>query len=71
MLKESMYNIITEVDDGMLIYNTLSAGLLSLNSAYSKAYIHFQNTGLIEDVSLYENLKKGAMILEDEFDELG
>lgn len=38
MLKESMYNIITEVDDGMLIYNTLSAGLLSLNSAYSKAY---------------------------------
>lgn len=70
-MKLSMYNVETPIDDGLLIYNSLSSGVLFLNSDYSKDYIKIKEIKECPREDLQSALEKGRMIVKDDVDEVG
>lgn len=65
-MKVSRFNIIEEVEDGILIYNTNSNGILKLNKDYARKYKDLiKNKGEI-DKEFEEALLYGKMIIRDQ-----
>lgn len=65
-MKVSRFNIIEEVEDGILIYNTNSNGILKLNKDYARKYKDLiKNKGEI-DKGFEEALLYGKMIIRDQ-----
>jgi len=71
-MKQSQYNYIKSYEDGtMLIYNTLSSGVLRLNNEFANQFRECEENGFEGDSALINNLKQGHMILADDYDEKG
>ncbi len=67
----SKYNIVKDVEDGnLLIFNTISSGVLLLDDENAKLYRALVNSNIFNDNDLINQLKKGEMIIEDGIDEL-
>lgn len=65
----SKYNIIKEIDNETLIYNTKSAGVLKLNNEYARELENLKNNKKCNKEDLMEALKQGAMLVDDNIDE--
>lgn len=59
----SMFNVIEEVDDDILIYNTNSCGLLKLNKFYKDKLNIFKETKIIDDTEFKQALIHGKMLI--------
>lgn len=70
-MKKSMFNIEQEVEDGLLIYNTLSSGILFLNEIYTKEYEKIDRGINNIKPDLINELERGKMLVEDSLDEVG
>jgi len=66
-----MFNVETPIDDGMLIYNSLTSGILFLNAEYTEEYFKFKNENKCQRQDLKNTLEKGQMIVDDDIDEVG
>lgn len=69
-MKASRFNVVHEVGDKTYIYNTNSAGVLSLNPEYAAAFSELTETGHCPKEDLLAELKRGAMAVPEEIDEL-
>lgn len=58
----SMFNVIEEVDDDILIYNTNSCGLLKLNKFYKDKLNIFKETKIIDDTEFKQALIHGKCL---------
>lgn len=70
-MKLSRFNIIEELDEGLIIYNTFTTGILLLNAEYTSSFKKFSDTGVMEKQDLEKELKNGNMLVEDDIDEIG
>lgn len=70
-MKLSKFNIIEKLDEGLIIYNTNSAGVLLLNSEYSSSFWRFVESGIMDKQDLEKELKNGRMLVDDDCDEMG
>lgn len=75
-MKESKYNIISQLDDGSaLLFNSLSGNLIRMENKQYKEYldiVHKISPPIGEEIpanGLINQLKQGCFIVEDEFDE--
>ena len=68
-MKLSKYNVLKRTDSGILIMNTRSGGILSLNSFYSAEFEKMQAEDCYKTGELVEELKKGGMLVDDDRDE--
>lgn len=70
-MKISRYNVVIEVEDGIIIYNLNSGGVLFLNEDYKKQYETIKGNSIecIND-DLIEALKNGEMIVEPNVNEI-
>lgn len=66
----SKYNITTKIDDKLVIYNTFTNGVLSLNQEYADAYNELVNNNKCLKKDLVNELQKGGMIVQDNLNEL-
>lgn len=71
-MKISKYNLIDQIEENTVIYNSISGGILILNGEYSKLYKTLAENKKFDEIDkgLKENLEKGLMILSDDIDEL-
>ncbi len=69
-MKESIYNIIKQEEQDLIIYNVGSAGVLKLNKEYAQAYQDFIENGTTQKLDLLEALKQGGLLVEDDLDEI-
>ncbi len=71
-MKISLFNIEKDVDEGKLIYNTISSGILFLDSEKAEEYEYLKNLDFInqDDSDLKRELRKGHMIIDDYLDEI-
>lgn len=60
----SIFNITEPIEDGILIYNTNSVGVLRLKGEYKEKYDAFLANGFIDDVELKQALIRGKMIVD-------
>ncbi|WP_346848757.1 radical SAM/SPASM domain-containing protein [uncultured Clostridium sp.] len=65
----SKYNIVRKLNNKLIIYNTLTSGVLALNEEYESAFNDIVNKGTTKKSDLLEELKKGEMIISDDTDE--
>ena len=70
-MKLSMFNVETIIDDGLLIYNSLSSGILFLNNEYGEDYLKLKTSSECEREDLINGLEEGRMIVEEDVDEPG
>lgn len=70
-MKLSKYNEYTKKEDNLIIYNSVSSGVLLLNKDYQKDLENFLKTGNAKYSEMIEGLKKSQMLVDDEIDELG
>lgn len=69
-MRMSRFNVTVKLGDQVIIYNTLSGGMLKLDEEYTKTLKRIQETGILCEREFKENLLKGRMIVEEEFDEI-
>lgn len=73
-MKLSKFNIYVEYKNDLLIYNTLSGGILRLTTPYVQKIQQLRQCPNIifdnEDNELFDNLRLGEMIIENDIDEL-
>lgn len=70
-MKFSAYNIIKEIEDGsLLIYNTISSGVLLLDEANAKLFRSLNENNIFMDNDLICQLKHGGMFIDDGINEL-
>lgn len=69
MYKKSKFNIYSLDGEKLIIYNTLSGGLISLKENYLEDFNDFDYNGKCQNKELEDNLKKGKMIVEEDMDE--
>lgn len=69
-MRMSRFNVTVKLGDQVIIYNTLSGGMLKLDEEYTKTLKRIQETGILCEGEFKENLLKGKMIVEEEFDEI-
>lgn len=69
-IKLSKYNIIREIGEKTIVYNTISGGILALNEEYAAALHDIIRNGYTEKKDLCKELLKGKMILPDNANEL-
>lgn len=65
----SKYNIVKKLNNKLIIYNTLTQGVLALNSEYESAFNDFVNNSTISKPDLLDELKNGGMVIPDDTDE--
>lgn len=70
-MKLSKFNVKNEINGNMIIYNTLSTGILMLNPEYSKYYLELEKNGFVDKKDLIAELKKGNMLVNKDIDEIG
>lgn len=68
-MKESEYNIYYKVKEGTIIYNTITAAVLLLDTDNEKDFENFKSKNNKLPKELESNLVKGGMILDDNLDE--
>lgn len=68
-MKLSNYNEYHQQDETLIIYNSISSGVLALNKDYQKALDTYINTGECGKKDLIEGLKKACMIIDDDVNE--
>lgn len=68
--KLSRYNIIKNIDEKTIVYNTASGAILALNKEYSDSLNDLINTGTTSKSDLCKELSKGDMLLSDDVNEL-
>lgn len=68
----SKFNIYRESEEELFIYNTLSGGILHLNSEYKSKFEKLQKDPFYEEKvpDLVENLKKGKMLVPEDINEV-
>lgn len=64
-MKKSNFNIIVPIEEGILLYNTNSNGILKLNKEYEEKYYKFVENGIIEDENFKNTLLYGKMIIDE------
>lgn len=70
-MKLSMFNVVEPIEDGILIYNTNSGGILRLNKEYEEKYNVLAKNEPMDDEKLKSALVQGKMLIgEDEGDEV-
>ncbi|UNT57323.1 radical SAM/SPASM domain-containing protein [Lysinibacillus capsici] len=69
-MKLSKFNIEEELGDNLVIYNSLSSGILMLNEEYSNSYKTFKKTGVCDRNDLIAEFKRGGMIVDDDINEV-
>lgn len=70
-MKFSQFNVINEFEDGAMIYNLNSGGILHLNKQYQNALEKMQkNNEFIEPEDLVAALKQGKMLIDCHIDEV-
>jgi len=70
-MKLSKFNHIKDLNDGtLLIYNTLTSGVLRLNQEYSNYFQAFEKGECEINAALENNLIKGGMIVDNDIDEI-
>ncbi|EHK2407892.1 SPASM domain-containing protein [Clostridium perfringens] len=70
-MKLSQFNIKKEINGNIIIYNTLSSGILMLNPEYSRYYSTLEKNGFVDKSDLLSELKKGGMLINKDIDEIG
>lgn len=70
LMKLSRFNIEHPVSDGLILYNTLSSGILLLEKEDIKDYFNIKNECCLSNEKLKNELCKGRMLIDKEFDEI-
>lgn len=70
MYKPSKFNVYKNNNENLIIFNTLSSGIIELDSARKTEFYKFVNGEDSLTDELFNNLKKGKMIFESSCDEL-
>lgn len=68
-MKLSKYNLTEDVEDGLVVFNTASGGILKLNERYGNQYRKMEKNDWRVEEGLVSQLKYGGMLIEDEVDE--
>lgn len=63
-MKLSGFNVVEKVEDGILIYNTNSGGILKLDKEYEEKYNMLVRGELIDDVDFMGTLVQGKMLVD-------
>ncbi len=66
----SKYNIVEKIGDHIIIYNTVSGGVLKLTKDYEKDFLQLSKENFSNNLELIEILKYGNMLIEDNVDEV-
>lgn len=61
----SKFNVIEPIEDGILLYNTNSGGILKLNKEYEMKYYSILERNRKTDIDLQNALIEGGMLLSD------
>lgn len=71
-MKLSKFNVYVNYKNSLLIYNTLSGGILKLTDPYAGRVCSLQQERIFKDekTDLFKNLKQGEMIIEEDVNEL-
>jgi uncharacterized protein len=64
-MKQSMYNIVEKVDDGCIIYNTFTGGIIHLNNQYENKFLDTNDS----DEHFIENMLRGGFWVADDVEE--
>lgn len=71
-MKISRFNVEIEEQDSLIIYNTLSGGILKIEDKYAKEYKQLKSKQEVcLDKELLQNLKRANMVVDEEIDEIG
>lgn len=70
MMKLSKYNVYIKEQKDMIIYNTLTGGVLELEQKYWEEVENFRNNKIELSNDLEHNLVKGGMIIADDINEI-
>ena len=69
-MKLSIFNLYVTTEDGMIIFNTFTGGILQLNAIFAEKIYSLKNDGINElDIELTNNLVKGGMLLPEDCNE--
>lgn len=71
VLKPSRFNVVEKLGDGVIVYNSLSAGVLRLNPEYAASFESLAQTGTCDREDLVRELMRGNMAVPDSVDEVG
>ena len=70
-MKLSMYNIETKTKDGLLIFNTVTSGILLLNEEYTLEYEKLKiDDGKCQKDDLIKEMIRCGMLVDDSTEEL-
>ncbi len=69
-MKISKFNVVEKIGNNTFIYNTRSGSVLKLDEKYGELFQDYLNNQRLGDQQLIANLKKGGMLVEDDFDEI-
>lgn len=71
-MKSSKFNVLHKEKSNLIIYNTLSGGILRLDDDYAQSFLDFLDTQneLNLKTGLTDTLKKGLMVVDDDIDEI-
>lgn len=70
-MKLSMYNIETKTKDGLLIFNTVTSGILLLNEEYTLEYEKLKiDDGKYQKDDLIKEMIRCGMLVDDSTEEL-
>lgn len=70
-MKLSSFNVKSYINNNLVIYNTLTSGILMLNSEYTQYYLELEETGVCCKEDLINELRKGSMLIDKNIDEIG
>lgn len=65
----SKFNVVLGVNEGTLIMNTRSGGILLLNQEYTEKLRGIQESKYVDAEDLVDELRRGGMLIEDDRDE--
>lgn len=69
-MKLSMFNTTESVEDGLIIYNSRSGGVLGLNKEYRVKYESISRGRMEGCEDLVQQMQLGEMLVDDDCDEL-
>lgn len=68
-MEMSKFNVVLGVNEGTLIMNTRSGGILLLNQEYTEKLRGIQESKYVDAEDLVDELRRGGMLIEDDRDE--
>lgn len=70
-MKISKFNTEFELENGLLIYNSITSDVLFLNKDYSRSYFDLKDTGSCDKEDLIKGLTGAKMLVDRDLDETG